>query len=394
SGQRYDALWIENADGRQWRAVRDMTTQGYANRWHRYQDEGFRVITSYKYQTASGPRYAMILRQNSDRPTWSLKNQVNSRIQSELNTYDVPGISVAIIQNGQFRYLRGFGHASVANDVWLDSDHVQRLASVSKAVAGTLTMDMAEDGLVSLDDTSQSLVPQMPAHHTHTVGQLVSTRGCVKHYGEGPSGAAAAPYGTALEAAEDIWADPLVCTPGTYHYSTHGYTLLGAELEAAGSTSVHNLVRNRISNPHGLGTLRSEDQSDTSVRRTTLYNTDNSAIANPGDITWKVLGGGLEASAADLARFGHKLVAGQIIDQQSLDAMWTKPDNQSSYAYGWNVGTDSGHVVVAKSGAQQGSRSYLRIYPDDGIVIAVLTNRKSGGHSALQLGRDLGAMMI
>ena len=51
------------------------------------------------------------------------------------------------------------------------------------------------------------------------------------------------------------------------------------------------------------------------------------------------------------------------------------------YGYGWDVGNGPGGVrLVGKSGAQPGARSYLRVYPDDGVVVAVLTNRKGGGH--------------
>ncbi|MGH3648098.1 MAG: serine hydrolase [Micromonosporaceae bacterium] len=395
SGQRYDGLWVENANGRQWRERRDLTASQYTNWWHRYADEGFRVIGSYRYQTANGTRYAMILRQNSDRPTWSLKGQVDTRIQTELDSFDVPGISVAVIQNGQFRYLRGFGHADVGDNVWMDSGHVQRLASVSKAVGGTLMMDMIEDPQLDLElgDTSQSLVPQMPDHHTHTVGQLASNRSCVRHYGEGTNGATNPPYETALEAAEDIWDDPLVCPVGTWHYSTHGYTILGADLEAAGGASVNTLLANRITTPLGLSTMRTEDQSDTSVRRTSFYSTNNTEIT-PGDISWKVLGGGLESSVADLARFGYKVGDGQLLGPDARDAMWTKPDNQKNYAYGWYTGTENGHFVVAKEGNTTGARSYLRVYPDDGIAIAVLSNRDGGGHSAISVGKYIGSLMV
>jgi CubicO group peptidase (beta-lactamase class C family) len=50
--------------------------------------------------------------------------------------------------------------------------------------------------------------------------------------------------------------------------------------------------------------------------------------------------------------------------------------------------------VVAKSGAQNGARSYIRIYPDEDIVIVVLTNRKEGGHDPRGLAIAIGALML
>jgi hypothetical protein len=48
--------------------------------------------------------------------------------------------------------------------------------------------------------------------------------------------------------------------------------------------------------------------------------------------------------------------------------------------------------VAAKDGANTGARSYLRVYPDDDIVVAVMSNRR--GHDTTKLGQDLGALML
>jgi CubicO group peptidase (beta-lactamase class C family) len=93
-------------------------------------------------------------------------------------------------------------------------------------------------------------------------------------------------------------------------------------------------------------------------------------------------------------RFGMKLVDGTILGPDALDRLWTPPDALSRYALGWDTGRDACQRVVAKNGGQLGSNSYIRIYPDAGIVIAVLTNRQSGGHSAVTLGRGIGGILL
>ncbi len=93
-------------------------------------------------------------------------------------------------------------------------------------------------------------------------------------------------------------------------------------------------------------------------------------------------------------RFGNKVYNGTVLTQNSLGILWTPSDNLSNYALGWNTGVHVGARVVAKDGLQNGARSYLRIYPDDGIVIVVLTNRKEGGHDPGELAKAIGALMI
>jgi CubicO group peptidase (beta-lactamase class C family) len=124
-----------------------------------------------------------------------------------------------------------------------------------------------------------------------------------------------------------------------------------------------------------LNSLKPEDRSQAHPFRSTLYNTENEEV-EADDLSWKRLGGGFESSAYDLVRFGVKVNNGAILNPASLNTLWTAPDGLRAYAYGWDIGTD----VVGKLGAQNGARAYLRIYPDEDLVIAVLTNRKNGGH--------------
>jgi len=49
---------------------------------------------------------------------------------------------------------------------------------------------------------------------------------------------------------------------------------------------------------------------------------------------------------------------------------------------------------ASKAGGQPGAKSYLRVYPDDGIVVAVLSNRWMGGHSAAGLSKKIGEAML
>lgn len=275
----------------------------------------------------------------------------------------------------------------------MDSKHVGSIASVSKAVAGVLTMRMVEQGQVDLDDDTRDWVPTMPEHHTHELGDLLSNRGCVRHYQSGQDGFRNQSYATALAASQQFWDDDLVCTVGQYSYSTHGYTLFGAALEAAGGDDVKDLVREKLTNPVGLGTLAPQNLSDPSVRRMSIYTDNDQKVSIPSN-DWKVLGGGIDSNAYDLGRFGAKLAAGQILSQDSLDTMWTVPNANSTYAHGWSTGTDDGHQVVAKDGSWTGNLAYLRIYPDDGIVVAVMMNDRSGNQSATQLGRDIGGIIL
>jgi CubicO group peptidase (beta-lactamase class C family) len=101
----------------------------------------------------------------------------------------------------------------------------------------------------------------------------------------------------------------------------------------------------------------------------------------------------MESSSPDLARFGQKLLNGDILSAGSLSQLWTTT-NASRYSYGWDEGTHKNRRVVFKNGSNEGTQAYLRIYPDDDIVIAVMSNRRAGGHDVSDLGVAIGAELL
>ncbi|MBK1784886.1 serine hydrolase [Prauserella cavernicola] len=373
----------------------DLTQRELTNWTHRHQDEGYRLVRVDSDRTPEGTRYSATFRKHGDRPDWPLRAAVDARISHELASTGVPGIAVAVIQGGTLRYLRGFGHADVDDDVWMDGTIVGPYNSVSKAIAGALTFDVAEADGLDLDASTRTYLPELPAQHTHTVGQLLDLRGCVGHYEQIPAATFdEGPYASARQAVAEFAHAPLVCEPGRHwYYSTHSYAILGAVLESRLGEPIGAIVDKWITRGYRLPSVRPIDLADTSVRRMTLYSGSNTEL-RPSDSTYKVLGGGLEGSVLDMARFGQRVIGSDVLGRASLERMLTPPDALSPYAYGWATGTERGHRFADKDGSWPGSRTYLRIYPDDGLVVAVLTNRERGAHSAVRLGGDIGALVL
>ena len=409
--QYYAGIWVENKNGRGWAEYRDMTETGYRNRWYRMRDLGYRLIDFNIYPTADGERYAGIWRQNNDRPDWALREGVDNLAQSHLDTFNVPGLSVAIAKDGVIQYMRGFGFQEVDEGVWYSARTLNRLASVAKTVGAVLALRLWQDGVINdLDDASDTILGTLPAHHTHTVRQLLSNRAGIGHYPD--YNVPIQQYNTALAASQAFWntdSNPnvagtqLLYTPGTdCVYSTHAHTILGAVLEAATGETITNLVEEQLSVPFGLTTLQTENRNDGDDNRSAVYNSANADVA-ADNISWKILGGGLESSAYDLLRFGMKTLDGTIINADTLTEMQLAPNptncnepnwgNMGNYALGLQVGTQKGTTVLWKGGNQLGSNTHIRLYPDENMVIVVLANRNEN-HSTATLATQIGDLIL
>ncbi len=91
--------------------------------------------------------------------------------------------------------------------------------------------------------------------------------------------------------------------------------------------------------------------------------------------------GGLFSCVDDLAAWDTALRSGALLKSETRERMYTPPvladGKKSQYALGWRVSRLAGHRVVAHGGAIFGWRAFLLRMPDDGIFVAILTNRES-----------------
>lgn len=373
--QRYAAIWVKNTNGRGWAARRDMTANGFGNWWKTYKDEGYRLVDFEAYPTAEGTRYAGVWRQNGDELSWAPKKAIDDAIVEFRDKFKVPGISVAIAQNGKLVYTRGFGYADIANQEVAHAGTVFRLASVSKPVTAALMMRLVEQNLLSLDQSNRSYVPELPQHHTHTVRQLFKHQAGIRHYRGSKRGedcivpnnpdwkdSSSTQYPTATEATKLFRDDPLMFSPGAKScYTTHGYTVLGAAMERAANVPFATLVNRELTQKLDLPTLQLELLNQPHPERATLYRTkddinDPNVPAAWDNISWKGPGGGMIASSVDLARFGVKLGNGLFLSKQKREELWKD--------------------TLSFSGAQNGAHSHLRVYFNEELVITVLSNQQ------------------
>ena len=92
----------------------------------------------------------------------------------------LPGLALAIVQNGQVITLRGYGVTEVGSNQPVTTDTVFRLASLSKAFAATLTGLLVEQDAMNWD---APIVNQLPEFKLRDLGsaRTVSARDILSH---------------------------------------------------------------------------------------------------------------------------------------------------------------------------------------------------------------------
>src|SRR6185436_9103392 len=85
-------------------------------------------------------------------------------------------------------------------------------------------------------------------------------------------------------------------------------------------------------------------------------------------------GGGL-STVGDLLKFSEALMANKLLSPENTQLLITgKAGPTGGYAYGFEDGRKNGVGAVGHSGGAPGMNGDLRIYPQSGYVVAVLSN--------------------
>ena len=176
-------------------------------------------------------------------PKWGDAVEQGRQIaRAGLAEHSLPGLSVAVGVGGEIVWAEGFGWADLENRVPVTPDTRFRIGTASTALTSAAAGLLLENGRLKLDDKIQTYVPEFPQQQWPvTLRQLMGHVAGVANDGgdEGPL------FSEHCERPVDAlqyfsgYERKLLFEPGTkYHYSSYGWILVSAAVEAAAERAV------------------------------------------------------------------------------------------------------------------------------------------------------------
>jgi CubicO group peptidase (beta-lactamase class C family) len=318
-------------------------------------------------------------------------------IQEKMKQTGLPGVSLALITQGEITYARGYGFRDLEARLLATPNTVYGIASVSKPFTALAILQLVEEGKLSLEDPIEKFLPisarpfgdSIRIWHllTHTSGipaldfievEIRNTQKTGKKL---------------WNLAEIIswlnkstgWAE---ARPGErWFYLNEGYTLLGAIIEKVSGVPYAEYVRKKIFKPlqmDSTGVL-----GDHFSEFATPYFVSDTAGPTKAIVPSMVVGSeaGLASTVVDLAKFLNCLLnKGAPLISESTFMEMIKPrvflpqkfivhDVESpQYAYGFVVQPFAGRTLIGHPGNITIYTSFIGFIPEEKIGVAVLAN--------------------
>ena len=307
---------------------------------------------------------------------------IDSLAADLLATAKLPGLSVAILEDGEVVFARGYGFMDLDARSPVTPETRFRCASVSKTITATAIARLLGEGRLDLDAPVASYVPSWPAEPEITPRQLSGHLSGVAHYQARDRIDRSRHYESVTEGLNVFRDSPRTGAPGeAYVYSTHGYTLLSAVIEGASGLPFLDYLEREIFGPLAMTGSGPDLRATPSPHMSTLYGRRQGEpvlIPQPEDPSYKWAGGGLVSTPSDLVRMADAYMNGFIspeVVSEMFESQRTADGEETGVGITWRIGEDRlGRTVIHHSGSMGGARTTLLMVPEERLAVAVMTN--------------------
>lgn len=294
--------------------------------------------------------------------------------------------AVSIRFQGKTVFESACGFANAEWEVRNTVDTKFRAASIAKQFTAAAVLLLQQEGKLSVQDPIGTFVDDLPDEwKAATVHQLLTHTSGIPAYTGGPIRRFDRMGATPRELLGIVKGKPLLFPHGTkLAYNNTGYVLLGMLIEKLSGTAYPEFVHRRLFAPLEMKDSGFDETRRLLPLRASGYNLAGDVLENAeqvdATVAWSA--GGFYSTVRDLVAWAAAIRSGKILNPSSTEQMFrVYPETLFQgmhYGYGIVIAERFGKRLYYHGGGISGFSSVLQIYPDDNLIIAVMSNLDSG----------------
>lgn len=342
-----------------------------------------------------------------------INNEWETSLMGDMQKWQVPGLSIAIVENDELTYSKGFGVCERHSHHRVDADTVFAIGSLTKAFTSHAIGLLKEEKKLDWEDPVRKYLPTFSLKEEYPSCELNLSDLLCHRFGLGES------HGNLLLVGDFKRSEvvnrlrhisPLYSFRKRFSYNNLGYVVLGQVIEAVTQSSWDDFIDGRIFTPLKMLNSATDFSYYEEEQKTAKGHvwTDKGAVG-VSPVQTQTLGaaGSIFSTANDMAKWMRfQLSKGQVdglqivnprimediysphilIEKKQLPTpFFSTSHRQHSYGLGWFTFDYHGKNLLAHTGYLPGMSCILCLIPEEKLGIVILTNMDKSPYPSVLL---------
>lgn len=336
-------------------------------------------------------------------PVAASQDDLFDKMLSEtVNSNNMVGLAAAVIRGGEVSFMRTYGVRDITSVDQVTPQTTFRIASLSKAFAATVAIQLDQKNKLSLNDrviksNNDFQLKSQAQTNSATLNHVLSHRLSLPPYAYDNLLEAGTEPNKILRAMKSV--KPICKVGSCYAYQNVGFNMIASAIEVADEKTYVASVNERLFKPlEMVGASFGKDglmSNDNWARSYTRRRTQAWRAVSVKQAYYDVpAAGGVNANIVDMskwlvAQLGHRpnVLTPQTLEhlqtiqtatpRESRRVRYMSHVTQTHYGLGWRIYQYGGTKVVNHSGSVEGYGAQIAFLPDRDVGIVLLTNSKT-----------------
>ncbi len=325
-----------------------------------------------------------------------LKKYITTSIEKKMKTYNIIGVSVALVDDDKTIWSKGFGYADIDNNISTTSDTIFEVGSISKLFTATAIMQLVEQGKIDLDKPIQEYIKEFSIKTRYTDAEPITIRSLMTHHSGLPSDKISEIF--SLEEEKENFRNEIAYLKEVHTaykpnyiwaYSNLGVDMLGIIIEKVTGMNFYDYIEENILKPlemnHSSFIVKEEMKP--------LISKGYESATGKGNDNYYIRtmpAGSLRSNVSDMTNFIKMVINRgsfndkQILKKETFEQMFTPQNKGVALDFNFEIGLNwflSNHLagqVCSHGGDTLFFHAMLSIIPEQKLGVIVLTNSNYG----------------
>lgn len=314
-------------------------------------------------------------------------------IRDRMNYYKVPGVSIAVVENGKLKWAKGYGIANTNTGSKVDENTLFQAASISKPIAALAVLQLVEKDVLDLDKDVNNYLKdwKIPANEFTknekvTLRRLLThTAGVTVHGFPGYTQTATFPTTTQVLNGDGNTPKITVDTaPGEiWRYSGGGYTIVQKVIEDVTQKPFEATIDNNVLKTIGMKNSTFEQPlTNRKENVSAAYDFQGKIIDGLWNNYPEKAAAGLWTTPTDLAKYCieiQEILKGKengILKKETVLKMLTAHKN--NWGLGPSLDVNEDFLIFRHGGKNAGFTNRFLSFTKRGYSVVIMTNADNG----------------